>query len=258
MADYNSSLPVRTQVDPDERLQTKIVDATTPSQQMIVDTDSNAHVEVHGNDPAGTDRVLKLSEDGSVDVDGVYDVSANSEPANIGLVAAQRAATPSDSDQIRRLTAVTPDGVVNTDVHALDVSLHDENGVPYSSANPLQVVVIESEGVEINDYQTSAAVAAGASVDLDYTVTALKTLQFTQLHGAASGKAKFELKVETGVASGTFNTKFVFFNSTAQPNVDISLKDPISVAAGVRVRVSITNRDTQAQDVYATVSGHEV
>jgi len=253
MADYNSSLPVRTQVDPDERLQTKIVDATTPSQQMIVDTDSNAHVEVHGNDPSGSDQVLKLSEDGSVDVDGVYDDSANSEPANIGLVAAVRAASPADSDQTERLTAIAQGSV-----HALDVSLHDEDGNPYSATNPLQVVVIESEGVEINDYQTSAAVAAAASVDLDYTVTALKTLQLTQFHGTASGKAKFELKIETGVGAGTYDTKFVFFNSTAAPSVDISLKDPISVAAGVKVRVTITNRDTQAQDVYSTVSGHEV
>lgn len=253
MADYNSSLPVRTQVDPDERLQTKIVDATTPSQQMVVDTDSNAHVEVHGNDPAGVDRVLKLSEDGSLDVDGVYDVSTNTEPANVGLVAAQRAASPGDSDQIERLTAIT-----SGSTHALDISLHDEAGNAYSATNPLQVVVIESEGVEINDYQTSAAVAAAASVDLDYTVTALKTLQLTQFHGAASGKAKFEVKIETGVGAGTYDTKFVFFNSTAAPCVDISLKDPISVAAGVKVRVTITNRDTQAQDVYSTVSGHEV
>lgn len=258
MADYNSSLPVRTQVDPDERLQTKIVDATTPSQQMIVDTDSNAHVEVHGNDPTGTDKVLKLSEDGSVDVDGVYNASINTEPANIGLVAAQRAVSPIDSDQIRRLTAVTPNGTTNTNVHALDISLHDEAGVPYSSTNPLPVVIIESEGVEINNYQTSASVAAGASVDHDYTVTAATTLLLTQFHGTASGKTKFELKTETAVASGIFNTKFVFFNSTAEPNVDISLKDPITVNAGVRVRVTITNRDNQSQDLYTTISGHEV
>lgn len=253
MSDYNSSLPVRTQADSDERLQVKIVDATTVAQQMIVDTDSNAHVEVHGNDPAGSDRVLKLSEDGSLDVDGVYNASANTEPANIGLVAAARASTPADSDQTKRLTAIS-----QSTVHALDISLHDEDGNAYSATNPLQVVVIESEGSEINDYQTSAAVASGSSVDIDYTVTALKTLKLSQFHGAASGKAKFELKTETGVGSGSFNTKFVFFNSTANPNVDLTLKEHIDVAAGVKVRVTITNKDVQAQDVYSTICGHEV
>jgi hypothetical protein len=253
MADYNSSLPVRSEADVDERVQVKIVDTSTPSQQMTVDTDNNAHVEMHGNDPSGTDTVLKTSEDGSMDVDGLYSITLNTEPANIGLIAAQRAASPGDSDQIKRLTAIT-----NSTVHALDISLHDEAGEAYSATNPLHVVMLESEGTEINDYQTSASLAAGASVDLDYTVTALKTLQLTQFHGSASGKAKFEVKTETGVGSGTFNTKFVFFNSTATPNVDISLKDHIQVAAGVKVRVTITNRDNQAQDVYSTISGHEV
>lgn len=253
MSDYNSSLPVRSQVDADERLQTKIVDSTTPSQQMAVDTDNNAHVEVHGNDPAGSDRVLKLSEDGSVDVDGVYDVSANTEPANIGLVGHARTATPADADQTKRLTAIT-----NSTVHALDVSLHDEDGAAYSSTNPLPVVVLESEGAEVNSAQTSAAVAAGATADLEYTVTAGKTLQLTQLVCAASGKAKFEIKTETASGSGTFTSRFVLFNSTAQPVTEVSLKEPIAVVAGAKVRVTVTNRDSQAQDVYATISGHEV
>ena len=54
MSDYKSGLPVRSEADgTDERLQTKIVDATSPdTQQMEVDSDNNAHVEVHGNNPA--------------------------------------------------------------------------------------------------------------------------------------------------------------------------------------------------------------
>ena len=253
MSDYNSSLPVRTLVDADERLQTKIVDATTPAQQMAVDTDGNAHVEVHGNDPNGTDRVLKVSETGSVDVDGIYDGSENTEPANIGLIAHTRAAIPTDSDQKERLTAV-----VSSSVHALDVSLHDEDGNAYSSTNPLPVVVLESEGAEINSAQTSAAVAVGATADLDYVVSVGKTLFLTQIVGSASGKAKFEIKTETAASSGSFIRKFVLFNSTAEPNTDLTLKEAISVVAGAKVRVSITNRDTQAQDVYATICGHEV
>lgn len=253
MADYNSSLPIRTEADADQRVQVKIVDKTTVSQQMIVDADSNAHVEIHGNDPAGVDRVIKTSETGSIDIDGVYNVSTNTQPANVGLVAHVRAASPLDSDQSERLTAIN-----NGTVHALDIALHDESGIPYSNSNPMPVVVLESEGVELNNFQTTASVAASTSTDHDYTVTALKTLQLTQVHGAASGRAKFELKVESGVGTNTFNNKFVFFNSTASPNVDLTLNDPIAVGAGVRVRITITNRDNQAQDVYSTLSGHEI
>lgn len=136
--------------------------------------------------------------------------------------------------------------------------LKDEAGNPFTSANPLPVVMLESEGVEINDYSTTATVAGGANSNHDYTVTAAKTLQLTQIEAAASGKMKIEVQIESGVGTNTFATKFVKFNSTADTNISITLKEPIAVAAGVRVRVIRTNRDNQAQDVYSTISGHEV
>lgn len=52
MADQNTSLPVRSEADVDERLQTKIVDYTTPTQGMNVDTDGSAQVEIHTSDGA--------------------------------------------------------------------------------------------------------------------------------------------------------------------------------------------------------------
>lgn len=136
--------------------------------------------------------------------------------------------------------------------------LRDEAGAAFSSTNPLPVVMLESEGVEVNDYSTGSAVAGGANSNHDYTVTAAKTLQLTQIEASASGKMKIEVQIESGVGTNTFATKFVKFNSTSDPNMSISLKEAIAVAAGVRVRVIRTNRDNQAQDVYSTISGHEV
>jgi hypothetical protein len=159
-----------------------------------------------------------------------------------------------------RITTKISDGTdqlgINTD-GSININLRDESGTAYSSTNPLQVVMIESEGDEINNYST-ATVASSATSNHDYTVTALKTLQLTQIEGAASGKMKIEVQVETGVATGSFNTRFVKFNSTANPNMSISLREPIAVAAGVRVRVIRTNLDNQSQDLYTTISGHEV
>lgn len=48
-----TGLPVRSYQDPDERLQTKIVDATNPAQQMEVDSDSDAHVKAKLRDDSG-------------------------------------------------------------------------------------------------------------------------------------------------------------------------------------------------------------
>jgi hypothetical protein len=253
MADYDSQLPVRTFGDPQEKIQSKIVDFTTPTQGMVVDTDGLAHVEVHGNNPAGADETLRMSELGSVSVDGLYHATNNSDPSNAGLIAHTRAASPADSDQIKRLTAIT-----NGSVHALDISLFDELGAPYTSSNPLPVTSVDSEGIEVNYPNTSAAVAAGTSVDHDYTVTALMTLKASQFSVSGSGRLKAEYKIETGVATGVFTTKWVKFNSTSNPNIDHDIKENIPVAAGVRVRITIKNTENQPQDLYSTISGHEI
>ncbi len=47
MADIDSSLPIRTQADADERVQVKIVDSTTPSQQVEVGADSRLHTNAN-------------------------------------------------------------------------------------------------------------------------------------------------------------------------------------------------------------------
>lgn len=132
-------------------------------------------------------------------------------------------------------------------------------GANVSAANPIPVVVSSNNpGDEINNYNTAAAIAGGATSNHDYTVTALKTLLLTQIEASASGKMKIEVQVESGVATNTFATRFVQFNSTATPNMTIQLKSPISVAAGVRVRIIRTNKDNQEQDLYSTISGQEV
>lgn len=131
-------------------------------------------------------------------------------------------------------------------------------GADVSATNPVPVVIsVDNPGTEVNNYNTASAVAAGATSNHDYTVTAGKTLLLTQIEASASGKMKIEVQIETGVATGVFNTRFVQFSSTAETNMSISLRAPIAVAAGVRVRVIRTNKDNQAQDVYSTICGQE-
>lgn len=253
--DINSSLPIRSEADgADAKVLVKLVDGTVGgSNQMSIDADKNAHVEVHGNNPAGGDEVLRLSELGALTPDGVYDVANNTKPGNLGLIASVRDAAPSDTTQTQRLTAVT-----NSDVRALDVAIRDENGAAFTTSNPLPVTLVDSEGDEINSFDDAANVAIGASVNHDYTVTALKTMKLAQINATASGKIKIEVQVETAPLSGTFTTKFVAFNSTANPNITLDIKELISVAAGVIIRVVKTNRDLAIQDIYSTISGHEI
>jgi len=253
MADYNSSLPIRTEGDPQEKVQSKIVDFTDPSKGQVVDTDGNAHVEMHGNDPSSTDQVLRLSELGALTPDGVYHAADNSKPGNVGLIASQRDASPSDSTQTERLTSVS-----NGSKRLLDVSIHDENGQVFSASNPLPVTSVDSEGDEVNAFDSASTVAAGSSADIEYTVSVGKVLKLSQVHVSASGKVKAEIKVESAAGSGSFATKFVMFNSSANPNILASVFENVSVAAGAKVRVTITNRDTSPMDLYCTICGHEI
>jgi hypothetical protein len=131
-------------------------------------------------------------------------------------------------------------------------------GSDVSNTNPIPVTIEASPGTHVNDFKDATVIAAGASDNHDYTVTAGKTLHLNQIEGTASGKAKMEIQIETGVSTGTFTSKFVQFNSTATPIMSIKLNNDISVAAGVRVRVIMTNRDNQTMDIYSTISGYEI
>lgn len=163
--------------------------------------------------------------------------------------------------------AVNADGSINSIVTATDLDIRDlthvsdsvkiGDGTDFVAVNAdgsLNVVVKENPGTEIVNYDTSAAVAGGASDNHDYTST---NFLLQGVFASASGKLKIELQVETGAATNVFNTIAVQFNSTATPNMELILKSAYQVPAGARVRVIRTNRENQAQDVYSTILGIE-
>lgn len=237
MADFDSSLP------------TSITDHTDPEgvDKQVEVSEKLIHNRTHGEDPAGTKVQLKLSEEGKPNGRGDYHVDDNSEPQSAGLVAHERQAAKTEAHQTKRVSAV--DG--EDDTTCLDVALRDESGVPYRSDNPLPVVLSESEGDEINDYNTTASVVKDASVNHDYSVTALKRFIGKQVFASASGKIKVEVLVDGSPA-------YTGFNSTSNPNVAIDLKSLLIGAAAQVFRITITNLDNQPFDVYSTLSGVEV
>ena len=244
MSDFDSSLP------------TSITDHTDPEgvDKQVEVSEKLIHNRTHGEDSDGTKRQLKLSEEGKSNGRGDYHVTENSEPQSSGLIAHERQAVKSQDHQTKRISAV--DGSDNTTCQ--DVAIRDENGVPYSDANPLNVVMSESDGDELTIFNTSAAVAKDASVNHDYTVTALKKLRVRQVFASASGRTKVEIFTETGVGTNLFNTRLVGFGTASNPNVPIDLKSLLHVLAGTIIRIKITNTDNQPFDVYSTLSAIEL
>jgi hypothetical protein len=283
MADYNSSLPVRTENNGD--VVARIADATLPSQQLKVNADGSINVTDNGAsltvDSTDLDiRDLSASQDNVAISDGVDTLEINSDGSinavvtALGLDIRNLSATQDNvaiSDGADTLD-INSDGSINavvTAVTATDIDIRDltsasdsvaadirVGGNAVSVSNPVPVSISANiAGTEINDYNTAASVAANASSNHDYL--AVGEFLLTQISASASGKMKIEVRVETAPGSNVFNTRFVQFNSTSNPNIDISLKSPISVPAGARVRVVRTNRDNQPQDLYSTISGQE-
>lgn len=203
MSDFDSSLPIKSIQDLEERVLVKIQDGEDASgvDKSAEVSEKKLHVRNHGQDENDNDVQLRLNTNGSVTI-------ANSD------------------------------------------------GQPINEDAPLAVYIAESRAEEIDEYDRAIDVAKNASANHDYTVTAGKEFKCSEIQCSASGKARFELQVETGVGTGVFEAKAVGFNSTAKPN--LQLKYIKNIAAGVIVRVVKTNLDNQAQDIYTQIQGKEI
>lgn len=224
MADYDSSLPIRTEAAGD--VDVFISDATTPTQKLKVNADGS----------------VDASQAGTWNIDTVTTVTGITNDVNIadGGNSITVDATQLDIDDLDAAT------------DSVAAHLFDEAGVAFSAANPLPVIISsDAEGDEIVSYATSASVAKDASVNHDYTVTTSKTLLIDHVWASASGKIKVQVLVNGA-------TKYVGFNSTANPNIEIPMSKILKGLTTEVVRVTITNLDNGAQDVYSTVSGLEI
>lgn len=255
MSDYDSQLPVRSKADgTDERVLIKVQDGLDPSgvgkTQEV--SEKKAHVRNFSKDSDGVDQEVLLSQEGHTQSNGDYDVTTNKRPSSQGLIVSDRDASPDETTMNLRPTAV----VGESDSVCQDIALHDASGQAIDEDNPLAVYVAESPAEEVDDYDVGVGIVKDAIDAHDYTVTAAKNLKSIEAEGSASGLAKFELQVETAVASGVFNTVSTKFNSTANPNV--FMKHKKKVAAGIKVRVAKKNLDNQPQDLYSEIKGLEI
>ena len=242
MADYDSSLPARTESAGD--IDVFISDATTSTQKLKVNADGS----IDTNQVAGSKIIIT---DGTDDLEVNTDGSINVKQDKLAF--ATDTVDVSGSDVTATVTAVDLDiRDLSASTDSVQANLFDEAGVAYSQANPLPVELTQDQtGDEIVDFNTSAAVAKDASVNHDYSVSAGKTFLGEEAWVSGSGKLKAELLVNGAI-------KWVGFNSTANPNIRIPLEKIMKANATEVIRFTITNRDKQAQDVYSTLTGLEI
>lgn len=132
-------------------------------------------------------------------------------------------------------------------------------GADVSATNPIPVSFSAAPiGTPKNDFNTASAIAAGATSNHDYAITASKTFQGKKIWASASGLMKIEVQVSPD--GSTFSTLWVGFNSTADANISIDMDQTVFLESGTgaKIRIIRTNMDKKAQDVYSTISGVEV
>lgn len=215
MADYDSSLPVRTETDGD--VVSKLAGLTTAN----------------------------IAEVNTANEQLVHDADALTELQSIvtALTTGPVVVTASDFD-IRDLTHVSDSVKIGDGTDFLEVNTDGSINVNVQSS--------ALSGTEFHKYGTTTAGVPNTPNDVvTHTVTTAKTFILKQWMATASGKFKAELSVNGAIVDTQFN-------STATPNVERTIAQPIEVPAGQIVKVIITNRDNANQDLYAFINGNEV
>lgn len=239
MSDVNSSLPIRTEAAGDVAV--KIVDSTVTSQQLKVNSNGSIDTNILGTVPvSATDldiRDLSAAQDNVAISDGTDTLAINGDGSINAAVTGTVAVTATDLD-VRDLSHTQDSVKVGDGTDLLAVNADGSINVKIIDGSP---------GTAINDYNTVAAVAGGATSTHTYTATG--DFNLTQIEASGSGKMKIEVQV-----NGT--TKFVKFNSTSTPNMTITLSQPAAITSGQTITVIRTNRENQSQDVYSTISGY--
>ena len=281
MADYDSSLPIRTENDGDVVI--NISDPNTPANKVAVENDGS--INVNTSLPAGTKvEITDGTDDLAINADGSINVVATATDLDIRDLAfatdsvdvsgSDVTATVSATDlDIRDLSAsqdnvaisdgtdtlaVNADGSINSVVSATDLDirdlsaasdsvaahLFDESGVAFSSSNPLPVEFFESKA-ESFDFHEGDSIAKNATTT--HTFAAPADFKLKDVFVSGSGKLRAQLSINSVIVA-------VGFNSTANPQVTWKFQKGLN-ASSVNVTVLIENLDNQPQNLYSTIVG---
>jgi len=278
MSDINTQLPIRTDNPGDVIV--KIADATTPSQQLLVNADGSINVNASATNldirdlsaaqdnvaiSDGTDK-LAVNTDGSLNItDNGGSLTVDATNLDIRDLAFATDKVDVSGSSVTVSGTVSVSGTVDvsgssvtvsaTDLDIRNLSASQDNVAISDGTDTLAInadgslnVAIVGGGTAVNEFQTNSAVAVDSSVT--HTYTAIGAFKLTQIKATSSGKMKLEVK-----ANGV--TKFVEFGTAAYPNLDITLSSPLTIAAAQTIEVVLTNKDINPQNLYSTISGIE-
>ncbi len=125
-------------------------------------------------------------------------------------------------------------------------------GANVSVTNPVPVTITTATaGTPIQNFTTLTAIAVGGNATATYTVPATHTFSLERVFISAENRIK-------AIVQNNGTTIFTAFNSSANPNIDLTVTAPPSIAAGNTVTVQVFNIDNGASNAYVTIEGNQI
>jgi len=243
MADYDSSLPIRTENDGDVVI--NLSDPNTPANKVAVEADGS--INVNTSLPAGTKvEITDGTDDLEINADGSINAVVTATDLDIrDLTFADDKVDVSGSDITATVSATDLD-IRDLDAASDSVSAHlkDDQGNAFSSSNPLPVEFFDSN-LETFDFHEGDSIAKNATTT--HTFAAPADFKLKDAYVSGSGKLRAQLSINGNIVA-------VGFNSTANPQVSWRFQKGLN-ASSVNVVVLIENLDNQPQNLYSTIVG---
>ena len=255
-----SNLDVALSTRASEATLSTVAGDTTSIDGKLVDGNDIGDVTI--NNAAGAAAVNIQDGGNSITVDGAVDASGSTLGANDGVDIGD--VTVNNGSGASAVNIQDGGNSITVDATALDIrALSDSTDsvaigdgtetLAINTDGSINVKMSDRSGTEIDDFDLGSAIASDATDNHDYVTTG--AFRLTQVHVSASSAMKAEVQIETGAATGVFDTLAVMFTTESDLNYSFVLKSPKLVVSGARVRVIRTNLDNQAQDLYSTILG---
>jgi len=126
------------------------------------------------------------------------------------------------------------------------------SGANVSVTNPVPVTITSaSAGTPIQNFTDLSSIVVGGNATATYTVPATHSFSFERVFVSAENRIKI-------IVANNGTTIFTAFNSSACPNIDITVTAPPTIVAGNAVTVKVYNIDLGASDAYVTIEGNQI
>lgn len=225
------------------------------TQTAGVDAASNLQININAQGLAG----VKTSRDGGAPT------AANGNFAEVTTANAVLAATNPLAVRLANGTAfnsatvpvfaeLTNGTAVNGVTAPIFAELTDGTNPLGTAGNPLITSAGAAAGTTVFR-QNNATVTSGATTNVDYTVTALKTLTINSIIVSGPEAGNYELIVDP---AGTPATKIKLYTAPGSTVASYEFARPLTVAAGIVVRIAKTNDSHQTAQMGFTWEGYEV